>query len=91
MKQIERIMYMEQILDEAEAAVEELRKALERCCLLKSAVQELERYYTGPEWKQDYRDDCEGRLPESLKRGVLSEDAVYNLLVLWNELLNGMM
>jgi len=91
MKQIERIMHMEQILDEAEAAAEDLRKAIERCRLLQNAVQELESYYTGPEWKQDCQDDCEGRLPESLKRGVLSEDAAYNLLALWNDLTNGMM
>ena len=86
MKQIERIMHMERILDEAEAAVKDLRKAIERCRQMQSAVRELECYYTGPAWKRDYLDDCEGRLPENLKRGVLSEDAVYNLLTLWNDL-----
>ena len=29
---------------------------------------------------QDYDADCAGKLPPNLKRGVLSEDAVYNLL-----------
>ena len=29
---------------------------------------------------KDYEDDEAGRLPEGLARGVLSEDAVYNLL-----------
>ena len=31
MKQIERIMHMERILDEAEATAKDLRKAIERC------------------------------------------------------------
>ena len=29
---------------------------------------------------RDYEDDCEGRLPDGLLRGVLSEDAVHDLL-----------
>ena len=36
-------------------------------------------YYGSDEWKQDLADDEAGRLPQDLKRGVLSEDAVWNL------------
>ena len=71
---------MERILDEAAEAAENLSQAMERYLSLKDAVAELEAYYTGPEWMRDYEDDCAGRLPEGLKRGVLSEDAVYDLL-----------
>ena len=81
--QIERIMQMEQILDKAEAAAENLLAAIETCHSLEDSIQKLEAYYTSAEWKQDYDDDCAGRLPEGLKRGVLSEDAVYNLLSFW--------
>ncbi len=38
------------------------------------------------EWKQDYHDDEAGRLPSDLPRGVLSEDAVWNLLADCREL-----
>ncbi len=41
---------------------------------------ELEQYYTGGQWQKDFADDEAGKLPEELKRGVLSEDAVYDLI-----------
>lgn len=78
--QIERIQYMEQILDEALEAVKELSDALEKYCVLKTRIAELADYYDGPDWRKDFEDDCEGKIPRNLKRGVLSEDAVYNLL-----------
>jgi len=37
-------------------------------------------YYEGPLWREDFEADEAGKLPKDLKRGVLSEDAVYNLL-----------
>ena len=48
-------------------------------------VQELESYYNSTEWKQDYTADEEGLLPKDLKRGVLSEDGIYNVLELYRE------
>ena len=86
MTQIERISHMEQILDKTAEAAKHLSVALERFLALKEDVSELEAYYTGPQWRQDYEDDCAGRLPEVLKRGVLSEDAVYDLLSMLEEL-----
>lgn len=80
MNQIERITRMEQILDEATEAADALLAALERYQALKPRIDELEAYYTSSLWMQDYRDDSAGRLPRRLKRGVLSEDAVYDLL-----------
>ena len=41
---------------------------------------ELAAYYSGPQWRRDYEDDSAGKFPKDLKRGVLSEDAVYDLL-----------
>ena len=32
------------------------------------------------QWKEDYEADEAGQLPSGLKRGVLSQDALYNLL-----------
>lgn len=80
MTQIERIQHMEQILNEAKDAVQALTSALERYQALKPCMVELTAYYSSPQWMKDYEDDEAGRLPEGLARGVLSEDAVYNLL-----------
>lgn len=47
---------------------------------VQKALRELEAYYGSDLWKQDFEDDEKGRLPKNLKRGVLSEDAIWNVL-----------
>ena len=80
MEQIERITYMEQILDEATEAVSSLSESLEKYAVIQDKLQELTAYYSSKQWRQDFDDDSAGKIPLDLKRGVLSEDAVYNLL-----------
>lgn len=80
MKQIERIQYYETVLDEAKAVIRELADALENYNSIQNKIRELEIYYESPLWMKDYKDDEEGKIPRDLKRGVLSEDAVYNFL-----------
>lgn len=48
--------------------------------LLASMLAELTAYYESPQWLADYEADEQGLLPPDLKRGVLSQDGVYNLL-----------
>lgn len=43
-------------------------------------LKELEDYYTSPEWQEDYAADEAELLPEGLKRGVLSQDGINDLL-----------
>ena len=71
---------MEQHLDQASQAVMKLSEALDGYAEAQAAISELEAYYGSDEWKQDFADDEAGRLPKNLKRGVLSEDSVWNLL-----------
>ena len=40
----------------------------------------LDDYYSSGEWREDYEADERGELPPDLKRGVLSQDALYDLL-----------
>lgn len=80
MNQIERIQYFEKVLDETEFAIRELEAALEKYGSMQEKIKELEAYYESPLWKKDYRDDEEGKLPSDLKRGILSEDGIYNVL-----------
>ncbi|HBX75139.1 MAG TPA: DUF4298 domain-containing protein [Acidaminococcaceae bacterium] len=79
---------MEEILDKSNKAVQELQKALDRYIALEEEIRELELYYTGGQWQKDFADDEAGKLPRDLKRGVLSEDAVYDFLALRNEVLS---
>ena len=43
-------------------------------------VRELDAYYGSEDWRRDFADDEAGKLPPSLKRGVLSEDAAFDAL-----------
>ncbi len=86
MEQTERIRQMEQQLDRASAAIIELSAALDKYQEAQKAITTLSEYYGSDEWKQDFADDEAGRLPKSLKRGVLSEDGIWNMLADSHEL-----
>ena len=47
---------------------------------LKDSLKILVEYYHGGLWLKDYTLDEQGLLPRGLKRGVLSQDGVYDLL-----------
>ena len=80
MEQIERIKQMELRLERSAAAVMELSAALDKYEAALEDIKALDAYYSSEEWKQDFADDEAGRLPADLKRGVLSEDGIWNLL-----------
>ena len=80
MEQIERIKQMELHLDRASSAVMLLSAALDNYIDVQKSISALDEYYSSDDWKQDYADDEAGLLPPNLRRGVLSEDAVWNLL-----------
>lgn len=79
-KQIARIRQMERRLDRAMSAVKRLTTALEKWDATKAYIQALDEYYGSDLWRQDFADDEAGLLPADLKRGVLSEDGIWNLL-----------
>ena len=80
MEQIEKIKQMELRMERAAKAVMELSAALDNYESVQEDIAELDNYYGSEMWKQDYADDEAGRLPADLKRGVLSEDGIWNLL-----------
>ena len=53
---------------------------------LRADLAALRDYYEGPLWRADYAADEAGLLPRTLRRGVLSQDALYELLSLADEL-----
>ena len=62
------------------AAADALEKALEEFVACRKRIRELDRYYSGSQWLRDFEAWENGNLPQDLKCGVLSEDAVYDLL-----------
>ena len=79
-EQINRIQQMERCLDRASQAVMRLSAALDEYAEAQDALRQLSDYYGSDLWKHDFASDSAGLLPTDLKRGVLSEDAVWNLL-----------
>ena len=86
MDQIERITYMEKLLDDGLAALQNPDTARERLAGMEAQLDELFSYYFSPLWMLDFADDEAELLPKELKRGVLSEDAVYNLFLAFRQL-----
>ena len=64
---IERLKY-EQLSDEAAASRDPEKLRLLNTC------------YTSAEWREDYEADERGEIPRDLTRGVLSQDALFDLL-----------
>jgi predicted esterase YcpF (UPF0227 family) len=83
--QIERIKQMEQRFNKALAVVHGVRTSPEMLEAIKEDVAILDAYYGSGEWRQDFADDEAGLLPKELKRGVLSEDGIWNLLSAYRE------
>ncbi len=83
-----RISEMETVLDEALKRMEGAKESPQNLLDYQSEIKKLEEYYSSQEWKDDYALDEEGLLPKELKRGVLSEDGIYNALERNKELLS---
>ena len=77
---IKRIEHFEDILNRADEAVKKLLEAVDEYKELLPEIRELDEYYQSDLWQKDFTEDEEGILPDDLKRGVLSEDGIYNLL-----------
>ena len=88
--QIERIKHMEQNMNDVSEALKALDEALGKYAGVQEQLRELSGYYGSEEWFGDFDDDGAGKLPPDLRRGVLSEDGVYNLLMENRRLLDWM-
>ncbi len=79
-ERLERIRANEEKMDRCLAALSLIQTALEQWRAVQEDLRDLETYYTGPDWKRDYEADENGLLPANLKRGVLSQDGIGDLL-----------
>lgn len=84
---IERISKMEAVLNKTLKKMSELETAITEYEAVQPEIKQLEAYYTSKQWKEDLALDEAGKLPANLKRGILSEDGIYDMLERNSELL----
>jgi len=73
---IARVREMEQRFDRLSAAL----KTGTRYEDMKADYETLDWYMRSGQWEKDFEMDEQGRLPKDMKRGVLSEDGLYEVL-----------
>lgn len=77
---IQRIVAMEAAFDRTALAVQMLEAALDTYETVKVDIDRLTEYLESGAWREDFEADEAGLVPGDLKRGVLSEDGLYDLL-----------
>lgn len=81
MEKYSHISEMENILNEHQQRLVSLNELLNDLANKVPEFKALTEYYYSDQRQQDLEDDEKGLIPNELKRGVLSEDAIYNVLI----------
>ncbi len=71
---------MESILQQATQTINTLEASIFDLQHMQDDIQKLAAYYGTKQWRKDLEADEQGLFPEDLRRGVLSQDGIYNLL-----------
>lgn len=85
---VQRVQRMEQYLDDILEEIHEDFQKLWEDERLQEKLKVLSEYYSNGLWLEDYDRDCAGEFPQDLKRGVLSQDTLYDLFdeLSWEEI-----
>ena len=84
---IKRIETMEWCFDTVQCAMKNEPAAMHHSPVFHALVAQLRHYYEGGQWLRDFALDEAKLLPSTLKRGVLSEDGVYDFLIDYDKML----
>ena len=79
-KDFKHITALEEIFDKILQTQSAFEKAIEEYRELQPEIEKLKAYYSSKQWKDDFVSDERGEIPADVKRGVLSEDGIYNML-----------
>ncbi|MBQ7714614.1 MAG: DUF4298 domain-containing protein [Clostridia bacterium] len=83
---IKRIKENEERFEKLSLVVGNCKKAADELRGAEEIAKELDAYLTGGRWIKDYEADDAGLIPKDIKRGVLSQDALYDLLAEYDSL-----
>lgn len=87
-EQRHRIENMEKTYNEMSQALQNLETALEKWTEKMPLYDDIVKYYTREEWREDYEASNEDDFPspEELSHGVLAEDTIFNEMTRHREL-----
>ena len=77
---ISRISKMENFFDDLRFSFEKSKEEFYKNSKLNKKFKILTTYYESGKWLKDYQLDEQNKLPKNLKRGILSQDGIYNFL-----------
>lgn len=86
---VKRIKKMETYFDTLSDAFKNAPNTIAADKGLRKMLKALTKYYEGGKWRKDYELDEKKLLEPTLKRGILSEDGVYNFLCDYKRFLKG--
>ena len=77
---IERVRAMEDDFNTVRDIMNEMEVAISNYESIQGRIEHLSSYLEDGQFLKDFEADERGELPHDMPRGVLSEDALYNLL-----------
>lgn len=77
---LSRVREMEERYDRLTRVITSLEDALAAYARVRPDLEALQEYLDSGQWKADFEADEAGEIPAGMKRGVLSEDGLYDLL-----------
>jgi hypothetical protein len=77
---VKRVREMEARFDKLTGILGALEEAISEFKASKDDLDALRNYMDSGQWLKDFEADEAGMIPAGLKRGVLSEDSLYDLL-----------
>ena len=77
---VSRISKMEKVFDDLRFSFEKSKEEFYKNKNLQKKLKSLTNYYENGKWLKDYQLDEQNKLPKNLKRGILSQDGIYDFL-----------
>ncbi|MBQ4095340.1 MAG: DUF4298 domain-containing protein [Oscillospiraceae bacterium] len=82
---VNRVKRMEIYFDAVLSALTNAPELISEDSCIKDMTQILSEYMDSGQWLCDYTADEQGLIPQDVKRGVLSQDGLYDLLYMIRE------
>lgn len=82
---VNRVKRMEIYFDAVLSALTDAPELIREDRCIKAMTKALSEYMDSGQWLCDYTADEQGLIPQDIKRGVLSQDGLYDLLYMVRE------